>query len=72
MAALSERLIQLRTEKNILQKDVAIILGLSVAGYQRYEYGTRQPISDIIIKLAEYFQVSTDYLLGQSDNTKMN
>ncbi len=37
-------------------------------GYQRYEYGTRKPTSDIIIKLCNYFNVSADYLLGLSDD----
>ena len=67
MAELRERLVQLREERNILQKDVAKDIGMSIVGYQRYEYGTRKPDSDIIIKLADYFRCSTDYLLGRTE-----
>ena len=68
MATLNERLVQLKNERNVMQKDIAAMLGLSVAGYQRYEYGTRQPTADVLIKLAEYFDVPTDYILGISDD----
>ncbi len=68
MSNLSERLIELRNKNNLLQKDVAQATDLSIVGYQRYEYGTRKPTSDIIIKLCNYFNVSADYLLGLSDD----
>ncbi len=68
MANLNERLIELRSKNNLLQKDVATAINLSVVGYQRYEYGTRNPTSDVIIKLCQFFNVSADYLLGLSDD----
>lgn len=68
MADLSERLIQLRKQRNVLQKDVANAAKLSVVGYQRYEHGTRKPTSDILIALADFFDVSLDYLVGRSDD----
>ncbi len=68
MPKLNDRLLYLRNAKGILQKDLATALGISLLGYQRYEYGTRKPTSDLIIKMAKYFGVSTDYLLGLSDD----
>ncbi len=68
MVHLNDRLRELRTSNGSLQKEVASYLGLSVLGYKRYEYGTRKPTSDTIIKLCEYFDVSADYLLGLSDD----
>ena len=67
MPNLSERLIQLQAERNMLKKDIANAVGLSIMGYYRYENGDRQPTADVIIKLCNYFNVSADYLLGLSD-----
>ena len=66
MAELNERLIRLREERNILQQDVAKGIDMSIMGYQRYEYGTSKPTSDILIKLADYFNCSIDYLVGRT------
>lgn len=61
------RIKQLRNEKNINQDVLARLLGLEVAGISKLETG-RVPLKDeYIIKLAEYFNVSTDYLLGKTD-----
>jgi len=68
MPALSDRLIQLKKESGLLQKDIAISIGVSLRSYQRYESGERKPDSDILEKLADYFDVSADYLLGRTDN----
>jgi len=62
------RITELRQERNILQKDIAIAIGISLRQYQRYEKSEQQPTLSIINKLADYFDVSTDYLLGRSDN----
>lgn len=72
MATLSDRLIQLKKERDLLQKDIAKAVNLSVMGYQCYENGTRQPTTDTLQKLADYFNVSTDYLLGRTDNPEIN
>jgi transcriptional regulator with XRE-family HTH domain len=64
------RLKQLRKEKNINQDVLAKILGIEVAGISKLETG-RVPLKDeYIIKLSEYFNVSSDYLLGKSDIRK--
>lgn len=61
------RIKQLRNEKNIKQDVLASLLNLEVAGVSKLETG-RVPLKDeYIIKLSEYFEVSTDYLLGKSD-----
>lgn len=68
MASLCERLNELKLSKNVLQKDIASSVGLSLRSYQRYEYGEREPTSSVLIALADYFDVSLDYLVGRSDN----
>ena len=66
----SERLKELRLARNLTQKDVYVAIGMSMIGYQRYEYGTRKPEFDMLIRLADYFDVSLDYLVGRSDKPK--
>ncbi|MCL2852973.1 MAG: helix-turn-helix domain-containing protein [Defluviitaleaceae bacterium] len=68
MTTLGERLIQLKKERNLLQKDIAKATGLSLRAYQYYERDQKDPTSAVLQKLADYFDVSTDYLLGRSDN----
>lgn len=64
----SERLIALRKERNLTQKQVYESVDMSALGYQRYEYGTREPAYKNLISLANYFDVSLDYLVGRTDN----
>lgn len=61
------RLKFLREEKNLTQGDIAKLLNITIAAYSYYENEKRDMTPDTIIKLAEYFNVSTDYLLGKSD-----
>jgi len=61
------RLKELRNSKGVTQKKVATDIEVSERNYQHYEAGTQKPSFDGIIKLASYFQVSTDYLLGLTD-----
>lgn len=63
----AQRLKRLRTERNLLQKDLARTLGVSTSAYGFYEQGKRQPDLDTLCKLAVYFGVSIDYLLGQTN-----
>ena len=65
---LSERLKLLRTERNMSQADVALLLNISRQAYNHYESGKREPDTDMLIKLANIFDVSMDYLLGRSDD----
>ena len=65
--ALHERLKELRLSKGLSQKQLANELKLSDRNYQRYEYGEREPSASTLIALADYFDVSLDYLVGRSD-----
>ena len=71
MPTIDERLKELRKQKGITQKQVYTAIEVSERNYQSFEYGTVRPNHDNIIKLADYFQVSTDYLLGRSNNPIM-
>lgn len=59
------RLLSLRKEKGVSQADVAEYIGLTVAAYQNYENGRREAGYDTISKLADFYGVTTDYLLGR-------
>ena len=65
MNIFSERLKQLLSEKQILQKDIAKYLEVTVRTYQYYESGELEPDLEKLVKLADLFNVSTDYLLGR-------
>ena len=58
------RLKELRIQRNLLQKDVAEILNCSTPVYCRYEKGEREPPFVSIQKLAEFYGVTVDYLMG--------
>ena len=68
MSQFSHRLRELRTDKNIMQKTVAELLSMVPRNYQRYETGEVDPPTSKAITLADYFNVSLDYLVGRSDN----
>lgn len=59
-----DRLVQLRKEKKLLQTDMAKKIGVARATYGAYEQGTRQPDFETLQRIANYFEVSTDFLLG--------
>jgi transcriptional regulator with XRE-family HTH domain len=63
----AERLGILRREHCISQYTLADRLGFSRGLLSNYEQGTRQPDFNILIKIADYFKVSTDYLLGVTE-----
>lgn len=67
MYTFCEILKELRTEKKTTQKSIAETIGISTTCYAGYEQGYREPPFDILIKLATFFDVSTDYLLGLTD-----
>ena len=64
---LGKRIKELRLEKGITQSELSSYLGLTPKMVSFYELQQRFPPQDIIIKLADYFNVSTDYLLGRSE-----
>lgn len=63
-----ERLRELREEKEWTQQELGAKLNLTNTTINRYENGYRQPDPETLNKLAEIFGVSTDYLLGRTDN----
>lgn len=70
MSNLSERLRSCRKSKNKTQKDIATLLNISERAYQHYELNDREPPLSNVITLANYFDVSLDYLVGRSDNPR--
>ena len=68
----AERLVELRKSRNLTQKQVYESVSMSMLGYQRYEYGTREPSFQKLLALADYFDVSLDYLVGRTDNPEVN
>lgn len=64
----SVRLKELRNARNLSQKTIAEAVGMAPMAYQRYEYGTREPAFSKLIALADFFDVSLDYLVGRSDD----
>ena len=65
---LSDRLIAQRKQKGVSQKQAAADLGISQALLSHYENGIREPGLQFLVKAADYYNVSCDYLLGHSAN----
>lgn len=64
-----ERMRDLREDRDLRQSDLAKVLNLTnQQAYQRYESGRVQVPLHLLIKLAEYYEVSLDYLCGLTDN----
>lgn len=64
----SSRIVLLRRDHNITQKQLASAINVSEVAIQNYESERRKPAFDVLIALADYFDVSLDYLCGRSDN----
>mgnify|MGYP003399993981 FL=1 len=64
------RLRELRDEKDLTQTEIAKMLGMSQTGYSKYETGENDIPTDVLIKLAKFYNTSIDYLLGQTDNKR--
>lgn len=67
MENFSQRLKALRREKKLKQREMADICGIKLRGYQQYEYDEGYPTVPGLVFLADYFNVSLDYLMGRSD-----
>ncbi len=70
--SVSSRLISLRKEKNLSQKEAALALGVSQALLSHYEKGIRECGLDFLCRASTFYDVSTDYLLGLTDNKMMS
>lgn len=62
-----QRLRELRKGKNLTQNDMAKLLNITVQAYGAYERGRSQPDFDTLVKIADFFNVSIDYLLGRTN-----
>ena len=72
MCAFNEHLRTIRKGKGFTQKQTALAVGTNERNYQDWEYGKIKPTFDALISLADYFNVSLDYLVGRSDNPEIN
>ena len=66
-----ERIRNLREDNDLTQKKVAKILNCSQQVYSNYELGQRDIPTDILIKLSKFYNVSTDYILGITNNPRI-
>ncbi|MTI47974.1 MAG: helix-turn-helix domain-containing protein [Firmicutes bacterium] len=62
-----KRLKKLRLERNLLQKELARVLGVSNGAIGMWENGKRTPDYELLQNISEYFNVSLDYLIGKSN-----
>lgn len=67
MVNLAAQFKKVRTERNLTQKQTAEGIGVTEQAYQKYEYGKVVPSATVLIALADFFDVSLDYLCGRSD-----
>lgn len=72
MSILTTRMVELQQQNNLLKKDVASALGVSIMAYYRYEKGERSLNAEHLIALADLYNVSLDYLVGRTDNPEIN
>lgn len=64
---LSERLLSLRKERKLVQQTVAKELEISPKSYYRYETGEREPTASVLIRMADFYSVTIDYLVGRTE-----
>lgn len=71
MTKLSTRLSQLRIDNGKMKEELVVYLSITMDSYNRYERGTRQPDIDTLIKLADFYDVTLDYLLGRVESEQL-
>jgi len=64
------RLRDLREDRDMMQKEIAAVLGIDQRVYSNYETGKREIPTRFVILLAKYYEVSTDYILGLTNDLK--
>lgn len=62
-----KRIRALREDQDLTQKEIAQILGMSQTGYSKYETGENDIPTQVLIKLADFYGTTTDYLLGRTN-----
>jgi len=68
MTIMYRRIRDLREDHDLNQTAVAKMLGMSQTGYSKYETGENDVPTQVLIRLAEFYHTSVDYILGQTDN----
>ncbi len=66
------RLKDLRTDRDMKQKEIAAVLGIDQRVYSNYETGKREIPAHYLILLADFYDTTTDYILGRTNNSKAN
>ena len=66
----AERLLKLRLQKKATQLEVARQIGVHKSSISAYEVGRRMPTSDQLCKLPDFYNTTTDYLLGRTDDPR--
>ena len=61
------RIRNLREDNDISQTKLGYLIGMSQTGYSKYETGENDIPTQVLIKLADFYQTTTDYLLGRTD-----
>lgn len=69
---MARRLKQCRKEKGLTQNEVAIYCDITEKAYQNYELTMREPKLEILLSIADVFNVSIDYLVGRTDKKQVN
>ena len=72
MPTFPERLKELRISHRYYQRELAAMLGISIRGYQCYETGEHEPGVKKLIAIADYYNVSIDYLVGRTDDPEFH
>ena len=67
-----QRIQDLRTDADMSQKQLSEILHISQRSYSHYEAGSRNIPVEMLIRLANYYDISVDYLVGRTDKKEMN
>ena len=67
-----QRIQDLRTDADMSQKQLSEILNISQRSYSHYETGSRNIPVEMLIRLANYYDISVDYLVGRTDKKEMN
>ena len=67
MSIFSERILALRDERKLSQAALVKEVGITSRTYQRYEAGEREPLMSTLVRMADFYGVSMDYLAGRTD-----
>ena len=67
---LAKRLRECRKKSGLTQINIATYCDITEHAYQNYELGTREPRLSILVRIAQFYEVSVDYLVGLTDDPK--